>query len=363
MVERQNYLLVQAHLRYLRDIYQLSPASLDRYRFFLRHLILWADSRLFRDTHLIRPTFPAYVANLIGQSGSPLSQQTQKKIIDVSKRFFVWAKTNDPKEYGRFPNDWIASLRVARTPHPQREHVFVTVDEAINLATMPIPDEDLALRRDQAAAAMLYLSGMRISAFTTLPISALNLAERSVRQWPELGVLTKNAKRATTYLLPIPELLAVVRAWDELVRSKLPATAPWYTPIKHTWGDQRFSTKAPGKNRHQALGKRLHRLFELADLPYKSAHKFRHGHAVYGLQNAQTMADYKAVSMNLMHHDIEITDSIYAPILSDEIKERIAGLPSNLSNLPNDELAGIISGLSNADMSKVMMIIARRLEG
>jgi hypothetical protein len=38
------------------------------------------------------------------------------------------------------------------------------------------------------------------------------------------------------------------------------------------------------------------------------------------------MADYKAVSMNLMHHDIKITDSIYAPILSEEVKERIAGL-------------------------------------
>jgi hypothetical protein len=117
MVERQNYLLIQAHLRYLQDIYQLSPASLDRYRFYLPHLILWADSRLFRDAHSFRPTFPAYVANLNGRSGSPLSQQTQKKIIDVSKRFFVWAKTNDPREFVRLPNDWIASLRVTRTPH------------------------------------------------------------------------------------------------------------------------------------------------------------------------------------------------------------------------------------------------------
>jgi hypothetical protein len=83
---------------------------------------------------------------------------------------------------------------------------------------------------------------------------------------------------------------------------------------------------------------------------------------VYGLQNAQTMADYKAVSMNLMHHDIEITDSIYAPILSDEVKERIAGLSSSSSSLADDELAGMISGLSNMELSKVMMIIARRLE-
>lgn len=67
--------------------------------------------------------------------------------------------------------------------------------------------------------------------------------------------------------------------------------------------------------------------------------------------------------MNLMHHDIEITDSLYAPILSDEVKERIGGLSSNVTNAPNDELADIITSLSNVELSKVMMIIAKRLEG
>ena len=38
------------------------------------------------------------------------------------------------------------------------------------------------------------------------------------------------------------------------------------------------------------------------------------------------MADYKAVSMNLMHSDIRVTDGIYAPLARDEVKERITGL-------------------------------------
>jgi hypothetical protein len=49
---------------------------------------------------------------------------------------------------------------------------------------------------------MLFLSGARASAFTTLPLSAVDLPARTLRQWPELGVATKNGKRATTYLLP-----------------------------------------------------------------------------------------------------------------------------------------------------------------
>ncbi len=33
-------------------------------------------------------------------------------------------------------------------------------------------------RRDRAAAAMLYLSGMRVGAFSTLPIQAVDLSEK-----------------------------------------------------------------------------------------------------------------------------------------------------------------------------------------
>jgi site-specific recombinase XerC len=42
---------------------------------------------------------------------------------------------------------------------------------------------DLALLRDKAAAALLFLSGARASAFTTLPILAVDLQEKTLRQW------------------------------------------------------------------------------------------------------------------------------------------------------------------------------------
>jgi integrase len=212
---------------------------------------------------------------------------------------------------------------------------------------------------------MLFLSGMRGGAFTTLPLKAVNISARTIHQWPELGVNTKNGKRATTFLLPIPELLTVVEAWDTYVRTHLPETAPWYTPVISQWGDQTLSFEDPGKNRIQALNRRLRELYRVVGLPSKSPHKFRHGHAVYGLQHASTMADYKAVSMNLMHHDIEITDSIYAPILTDEVKERINGLASpraapQLVLQPDDELQTVLDRLSNADLSKLMLVLAQR---
>ena len=183
----------------------------------------------------------------------------------------------------------------------------------------------------------------------------------TLRQWPELGVATKNGKRATTFLLPIPELLSIAKTWDDVVRSKLPSTSPWYAPISVHWGGQSLEESEPGKNRHQALDKRLRKLFDMAGLPYKSAHKFRHGHAVYGLQHAQTMADYKAVSMNLMHEDIKITDEIYAPILSNEVKDRIGRLVVEPSTSLEPELMGALSQLSNAELAQLMEVAAQRL--
>ena len=110
---------------------------------------------------------------------------------------------------------------------------------------------------------------------------------------------------------------------------------------------RRLSADAPGKNRNLALAKRMHHLFEVAGVPYQSPHKFRHGHAVYALQHAKTMADYKAVSMNLMHEDIRVTDGIYAPLAGNEVQQRIAepdAFDAGVSTV-NAELAALIRTL------------------
>jgi integrase len=362
VIHRNNYILVKRYLKDLGEVYQLSRSSLSRYRFYLRHLLLWAGETPFQLAAKLRPTFPSYVGNLPGRQGEALlSPVTQKKIIEAGKRFFTWGKQNHPKEFGSLSSAWLESLRPPRLRDAGDEHEYVSLEEILQLIAVPHDEGDLALLRDKAAAALLFLSGARASAFTTFPISALDLPARTLRQWPEIGVATKNGKHATTFLLPIPELLSVAQAWDDLVHSKLQPSTPWYAPISAQWGSQSLEELPPGKNRHQALDKRLRRLFNLASLPYKSAHKFRHGHAVYGLLKAQTMADYKAVSMNLMHHDIKITDSIYAPIMSNEVQLRISRLSDSKPDQVENSLESLVRSLSNNDLSAVMRIIAERL--
>jgi len=73
------------------------------------------------------------------------------------------------------------------------------------------------------------------------------------------------------------------------------------------------------------------------------------------------MADYKAVSMNLMHDNIEITDSTYAPMLSSDVQQRIAGLSGTTVSMPGDELETYLGNLGKADLGKALVFIAGRL--
>lgn len=362
MIERQNYLRVNEYLTYLKEVMQLSQSSVERYRFYLRHLLLWAGGVHFNNAQKIRPALPKHISLTSGKTeGKPLAACTQKKILDTSRRFFNWAKSKYPKEFSDLTSAWIDTLRLIRQPQKTVEHVYVSEEEVRKLIAIPANESDLALMRDKAAAAFLFLSGMRGSAFVTLPLAALDLEKMTVLQWPELGVHTKNGTKATTFLFNIPDLLVPIRRWDSFIRTQVPKTARWYAPIKNVWGEQNISEEMPGKNRLNALEKRIKELFALAKLPYKSPHKFRHGNAVYGLLHAKTVADYKAVSMNLMHESIETTDNTYAPLISSDVQTRITNLSQAITKSSDPELERYLNSLGNEALGKALILIAERL--
>jgi integrase len=364
MVNRDNFLIARSHLDYLRDVYQLNPRTIERYWIYLKHLLIWADATPLCSAADIRPTFPTYLtsARLDGDIG-PLAQETLRKIVLTCKRFFVWMKTTYPRQFKDLSTAWIETLRPPRSIPSGEDHQFVALEEVRHIASLSIEEGNVALRRDQAAAVLLFLSGMRAGAFCTLPIRALDLSSRTVKQWPSLGVETKNRKSATTYLLDIPDLLAVVERWDTFVRGHMPPDAMWYTPTISRFGEQILSPEPPGLRRSVAVIKRMRKLFAAAGLPYRSPHKFRHGHAVFALQHARTMADYKAVSMNLMHEDIRVTDGIYAPLAHDEVQQRIAGLTDRTrAAIPTDgDLVAFVHSLSQQQMSEALILIGQRL--
>lgn len=365
MINRSNYRLVKQFLMYQREVMQLDTKSIDRYWSYLKHLRIWADAESLSQCADLRPSFAVYInsRSTRDETSRPLAALTRKKILQIAKRLFTWAKSTYPHEFRSSPTAWIDALRLPHATSSQAEHEFVTLSEVLQLIAVPRVAQDLAMWRDQAAAALLFLSGARAAAFGSLSLDCVDLSNRTIQQLPSLGVKTKNHKSGVTFLLEIPELLPVVEQWDTFVRSQLPLHAMWDTPTINHWGEQTLSMDPPGENRNIALAKRLRRLFSLAGLPPKSPHAFRHGHAVFALQHARTMADYKAVSMNLMHGNIQITDQVYAPLASAEVKQRVTGLlPSSGTATPESHVgARFADQLTDSELAAILTAAAGRL--
>lgn len=332
MINRGNWKFVQEYLKYRNEVDLLSKNSLRLEETWLRHLLEWAQEISFENAHKIRPTLPEYVvgARLDG-SGETLSPVYVRKIIRSSYNFFRWLRTHK-RGFSSQDQAWLDTLKPPRMTIEHKEHEAVTIEEIKAIAKAPV--KTMREKRIRAAAVLWFLSGIRIGAFVTLPIKALDVEDLSIKQWPKLGVRTKFRKHATTYLLKIPELLEVVQEWDDFVRSQLSKNDPWFANISPETGELDQDNTFIGENRHHGARKDLKEWLEKVGLPYHSPHKFRHGFAVYSLKKAKDISQLKAISQNLMHENISITDGIYGGLSNADIKEQITSLIEN--SLPDD---------------------------
>ena len=228
---------------------------------------------------------------------------------------------------------WIETLRPSRALLDKAElHVIKgdTLEEMRQL--MAVQAVRIRERRDRAAVAFIYLSGMRVEAFVSLPISCVHLAERRIEQLPRMGVRTKFTKAAVTTLLPLDDLLAIAAEWDDLVSAELPATSMWFASAA---GNRLAVTpRANDDTRGNSVRKGLKWLCQRAGIPYRGAHALRHGHALYGMQHARTVEDLKALSMNLMHSDIRTTDQVYGSLSAENVRTAIANLGQSAPAAP-----------------------------
>jgi len=333
MINRDNWLDTKAYLHFLQTVLQQDEQTIKRRREQLRHLLEWAESEPFARARSIDPTFPAFLlsSRCDGKEGS-LSPETMKSTCGVVRKFFTWARREWPRKYAKLNASWVDTLRPARSKGMQsraKSHEFYTLDE-MRMISEIVPNT-LREERDRAAAAFLFLSGARVSAFVTLPISCIRLEEMAIDQFAEIGVLTKNGKSQTTYLLPIPELLAIVQEWDDKVRSLLPESAMWYSGILQD-GETLVPVYDQRASRSDKVEIGIEWLCKEIGTKYKSPHKFRHGHTVYVRSIAKTMDELMAASKNLMHESVATTERVYAQLTDTEVKGTIARMKPKISS-------------------------------
>lgn len=333
MINRENYRLVYAHLAYRESVIQNDLGTIQTYWQSLKHLLQWAGARSFRDAPKVLPSFPEYLLtarnnrNYHGKADKDKDKQlTPKymaKVLSHARAFFDWLRLHE-RGFGVISEAWITTLQVRRSVGTQSrltERKYWKLEDVRKITALK--PATLRQERDIAALAFLYLSGMRIGAFVTLPVDCVDIERRRVSQLPEKGVQTKNTKAAVTFLLPIPDLLEVVKAWDEHMHALKSGSFAWYPAI--ILGVEKAGLIEGGYyGRTETFKKGLKELCDLADLPYKSPHKIRHGHGVYGVKKAKNIGELKAISQNLMHANIGITDGIYGKLAEDDLAEIIS---------------------------------------
>jgi integrase len=340
MINRDNWKAVNEYLQYRLEVDQISPKSQRLEESRLRQLLEWANDKSFTNPSIIRPVFPEYILKArISGKGETLSPIYVSHVIATAHLFFQWLPRHK-RGYGSITEAWLDTLKARRMTVEHKEHEAVTL-EAIK-AIAQAPAYTLAERRIRAAACFWFLSGIRIGAFVTLPLVAVDLDNLTIKQWPKLGVKTKFSKHATTFLLDIPELLEVVRSWDKDVRLVCRTNGLWFAQVSPDTGKIIPDATQAGEHRSSIASKDLRRWLSKVNLPYHSPHKFRHGHAVYALKNAKDISAWKAVSQNLMHENLSITDGVYGILSEADVRNQIVGLGQNLDLTKADSLEELI---------------------
>lgn len=333
MIERQNWLDVRAYLDYCERVLQLDQKTVKRKRTHLRHLLEWADSIPFQKVRSIDPTYPVYLRTSRNDNlDKPLSSATMGRACEEGRRFFTWARAEYPTRYRGISESWISTVKPDRAHGHQAELEGRVIWEYEDIAKIAqLKPENITEKRDIAATCFLFLSGMRIDAFITLPLDCVDLDAGRVKQLPGKGVRTKNHKAAMTYLLTgedISQVIEVVKEWDGYIRTRIPSNGFWY-PFLDTSGEINPEVRDAGQDRASLYRKGLRRLCNKAGVEYKSPHKLRHGHAVHAYRKATTIAQLKAISQNLMHKSLMITDSLYGVLTADNVSDNIRSLGGN----------------------------------
>ena len=362
MVNRDNYKDVLDFIEYHQNILLNTKHSVNNQKSRLNHALIWADDVPFSECHKIKKTFPMYLTEKVN-SNEITNDYASRLCIDF-REFLKFEITQNKARYNDIKLAFIDSIRVKTFVDSAKTVDYYTLEDMEKIARYE--PKSLMERKTQAGACFLYLSGMRIGAFVSMPIECVDIPKMTVYQFPEMGVYTKFKKRAVTSLFNIPFLLDVVKDWDTFIRQNSPSGATWYArltqeknpsidPYFPETKDREKAFDYTYKNAESSFRKNLNKLCTLADVDYKHPHAFRHGHVHYGLEQAKTAEQVKAVSQNVMHNSTAITDKIYSRMTGDNINSIITSMGTNEKPKTNNISASdLIQSMSQEEKMQLL---------
>jgi integrase len=307
MILRENKVILDEYYLELRN--QVAERSFKSAVSHLRTFLEFMGEKPFSEVTSVAKSYKVALANgelRKDQSAGRIAPEYLRKNLGSVRAFLVWLRD----EKGVVINDSWLKRNLSLTKSESNEanqrkpfsdsSMWFTLDEVVQLAQTP--SDGLAEDRTKAAIIFLLMSGMRISAFLSMPIKAVDFTNRTVTQTSLMGVRTKANKSGVTTILPFeeyPELMAVVKDWDTKVRSSLSPNAKWYANITPLTGELDPSIVV-GQKRDSGFRKDMAQFLGKAGLAYKSPHKLRHGHIRFLRDKSENMKDLEAIADNCL---------------------------------------------------------------
>jgi site-specific recombinase XerD len=182
MIYKATWRMMNKYLAYRLEVDMLSKGSMRIQVIHMRFLLNWAQGVSLHQASTIRPSFPEYMlsARLDGEEGR-LSASYIKKTLATARLFFTWLSYNEIG-YKHIKLAWIKTIKIKRLSDTPKNKEYVTLEEVLAIASCPA--HSIKARRARAALVFLYLSGIRIGAFVSLPIQAVDIPNRYVSQYP-----------------------------------------------------------------------------------------------------------------------------------------------------------------------------------
>ncbi len=248
-----------------------------------------------------------------------LSLPTQYNYLRRIKKFFNWLADQSEYKKGIKKTD-VDFLRLskkdARIATSGTTKRIPTFDEAMKVIQSIEVENEIDMR-DRAILSFALISGMRISAISTLRMKSFDKETELIDQNPGDGVQTKNSKKILTTFFPI--------GWDEpknyflewydcqLAKGAKPDD-PIFPSTKKGFSEKSYSKELVSDDFWSSSGG-ARKIFEKrcldAGVPYFHPHSFRHLVVSIMSTTRLTEEEKKAVSLNLGHDNVATTFGSY----------------------------------------------------
>ncbi len=332
--DKSNGRIEHEYIEYLRKAKRRSEGTIRKVEDALVH---W--KKITKDRDYKKPIHSKVIMEFTDKlrKDSGLSHSSIKDVIIQVRQFFFWLsdQTGFKKCVNKSYLEYFSLVPEEKNSHLYRNHREYPTLEQVKTLIESIYVETFMDMRDQAMIAFMYLTGVRVTALSTLRIGSYNADTKRVDQNPARGIKTKYSKRIEGRLFDIDTALTkIVKDWHQLlIDSGYSLTDPLF-PAAESNKDGLAYTKSQDLSHRPITSSRIRvvlkeRCIE-AGLPAFNPHSLRHGLTALAWTGVRDGMDIKALSQILGHETIMLVLTTYGNLPPQTLDQCIKNIENNI---------------------------------